>query len=1049
MKKLMVIGIMLTVGLGLNVASATDIDGVQVPAIIDTAGDYQLTWADTLFVNYERATTAADSAKVDTCLIALSIFQINAGDVTLNGNGKVLVGPGGADPPEDTHDVQPLWPNRTYRDSLAMDNIRIHDLTIMYGRTGVYLTKLSNSLLENVTVKECYRGIYPHSKPREVAAGTGDGAGGRLAVADTIRNCTVENFFREGIAVRGEGHQLLNNTITFTRDMETYDRGSAGIAIQRSSQYFTTGILVQGNTIDGGSNLQNGIYANRSGTNAYADNTISDVTVAGVHIDGHASNGRGDENTFTNTIINLAAVDSAAGIWINGLTDNCLFDGFTIDSAGIGILTEGATHANIFQNGTLDGSSIADVSVLENSNVFMVNTPFGRAGSMVEPGSAIFFGEGFTVDLTVTTPWEIPVGPFDVTVTNGIGDTVATFAVDANGIDAFKVAEMGVSANIDTMRWGAQNPYTLAIESGDLYSSYAHELTATLTADTSLTIDMDIDWYALPVQLVTSEEYTLSEDTLMVNYLWAQDAADSAAVMELILAANSGAAIIQPNADHVTFDGNGGVIYGPNVADDDYDVQAIFANRAYADTTELTNITVTNATFVGMRSAIYLTKVRKGLVEDCTIEEAKRGVYVNAKRSADAEGTIVTGNTLINMHSEAITIRGPNAQVLDNTITANRVLRDSKATGIAVQRSLTELTTGILVQGNTVNGNSLIDRGIEIDRSGGNLYVENVINAVSGYGLWLNTNVTNGRADDNTFIRTAINLAGPDSAIGIFFDDADFNVIDTVMVDSAGVLVKSVDDSRGNVIAHALFTNGDPDGYDVVASDGSSVYFAEEGAIDPTRCMIEAGSAVFFGAPLMVDLEVLLENSLALAGMEVIVTNAAGDEVGNFTTDEDGMAYIDVGASGISSSGSQTAMNPYTLSVVHDLDDGFSGLLGSATVTVTENVAITLNVDYLALEAAKVGLPKEFALAHNYPNPFNPSTSIPYALPVNARVSMRVYDVTGRLIQTLVNGDQTAGYHRVIWDGTDNAGRPVASGIYLFELNANDFRQVNKMMLLK
>jgi hypothetical protein len=742
-------------------------------------------------------------------------------------------------------------------------------------------------------------------------------------------------------------------------------------------------------------------------------------------------------------------VDSATGIWINGLTDNCLFDGFTIDSAGVGILTEGETHGNTFANGTFDGSSITDVQVMENSNVFMVNTPFDTAGSDVEPGSAIFFGEGFTVDLTVTTSWDIPVGPWDVSVYNGIGHLVGTFGLNGDGISSFKLAASGVSSDADTTIWGDQNPYRIVVETGDLHASYAHELTDTLTAAKSLAIDMDIDWYALPVQLVTSEEYTLSEDTLMVGYLWAEDAADSAAVMELIVAAHGGAAIIQPNADHVTFDGGGGVIYGPNYEADIYDVQGIFANRGYADTTELTHITVRNATFMGMRSAIYLTKVRNGLVEDCTIEEAKRGVYVNAKRSADAEGSIVRSNTLTNMHYEAITIRGPNAQVLDNTITANRVLDDTKSVGIAIQRSLTELTTGVLVEGNTVNGNSLINRGIEIDRSGGNLYVENVINAVSGYGLWFNTNVNHGRADDNTFIRTQISLAGADSAVGIYFDDADFNVIDTVMVDSAGVLVQSVDGARGNVISHAIFTNTDADGYDVDASEGSSVYFTEAGAIDASRCMIEDGSAVFFGSPLIVDLSVVLENTLPLAGMDVIVTNAAGDEVGSFVTDEDGMASIDVGTTGISSSGSQTDMNPYTFTVVHDLDEGFSGLLGSVTETVTANMEITLNVDYLALEAAKAGLPKEFALAHNYPNPFNPTTSIPYALPVSARVSMRVYDVTGRLIQTLVNGDQTAGYHRVVWDGTDNAGRPVASGIYLFELTANDFRQVNKMMLLK
>jgi hypothetical protein len=1030
MKKCMVTGLVLIVGLGFGVSRAqvTTIDGSQVPLVIDAAGTYQFTWTDTLFVNHERATTAADSAKVDSCRLTknLSIFQLNASDITLDGNGKVLWGPGGTNPPASTYDVQPVWPGRLYRDTTAMDNIRIHDLTIISARTGVYMTKCSNSLVENVTVKECYRGIYPHSKPRENVKGTADGPGGYLAVADTVRNCTLENINREGIAVRGEGHQILNNTVLYTREMATQSN-NAGIAIQRSKEYFTTGILVQGNNINGSSILRRGIWANRSGTNTY---------------------------TFTNTIISLAEYDSATGIYFDRLADNNLFDGLTIDSAGIAILADDETHGNIIKNGTLDGSSIADVSVLENSNVFMVNTPFDTAGSLVEPGSAIFFGEGFTVSLTVETPWDIPVGPWDVTVTNVLGDTVATFATDADGLDSFKLAATGVSADADTMLWGDQNPFTVVVETGDLYAAYDHEFTATLTADTSITLDMDIMWEAHPAKVVTSEAYTFEvpNDTLMLNYLWATTAEDSAAVAAAILQCRltENLSIIELNADDITFDGNGQVIYGAGgsnpLGGSYHDIQGIWPNRIYSDTSEFNNITISDVTVLWAKMGIYVTEVRNGLVENCTVRDVQRGIYPNSKFNSEASGCIVQDNTIVNAWREAIPVRGPGHQILNNDISADRALHNNSA-GIMISRGIEYETEDILVQGNVIEGGSFLRRGIQADRSGGNTYRQNTIEAVSGFGLYLNGHPTVGPADENRFARTDILLAGADSAIGIYFDDANFNVIDTVTVDSAGVAIKALDGSRGNLIDHAIISN--TVGLDVHLMEGSSVLIADAASIEASKVLVEQGSVIYYDTSYIADLEVLFENTLAVVGLEVFVTAANGDTVGNFWTDANGMVSVDVADEGITFSGPATALNPYTFTVVDDLDEGFSGILGSVTTTIVKDTSFILNVDYLGTDAADRGLPAEFALSQNYPNPFNPNTTIRFALPLSSLVNLRVYDVTGRMIRTLVTANQQAGYHRVVWDGMDDTGRPVASGVYLYELVAGDFRQVNKMILLK
>jgi C1A family cysteine protease len=93
--------------------------------------------------------------------------------------------------------------------------------------------------------------------------------------------------------------------------------------------------------------------------------------------------------------------------------------------------------------------------------------------------------------------------------------------------------------------------------------------------------------------------------------------------------------------------------------------------------------------------------------------------------------------------------------------------------------------------------------------------------------------------------------------------------------------------------------------------------------------------------------------------------------------------------------------------------------------------------------------PGTWDLAQNYPNPFNPGTSILYALPQNEYVEIKIHDLLGREIRTLFAGDQTAGLHRVEWDGLDNHGQRLAYGIYFYTLNAKDFRKTRKLVLLR
>ena len=92
---------------------------------------------------------------------------------------------------------------------------------------------------------------------------------------------------------------------------------------------------------------------------------------------------------------------------------------------------------------------------------------------------------------------------------------------------------------------------------------------------------------------------------------------------------------------------------------------------------------------------------------------------------------------------------------------------------------------------------------------------------------------------------------------------------------------------------------------------------------------------------------------------------------------------------------------------------------------------------------------KTFALLQNYPNPFNPTTTIEYTIPRASVVTIRIYDITGRMVRVLDNGLQEAGDHRALWDGKNNAQQLAASGMYIYEIRFEGSVLARKMMLMK
>ncbi len=94
-------------------------------------------------------------------------------------------------------------------------------------------------------------------------------------------------------------------------------------------------------------------------------------------------------------------------------------------------------------------------------------------------------------------------------------------------------------------------------------------------------------------------------------------------------------------------------------------------------------------------------------------------------------------------------------------------------------------------------------------------------------------------------------------------------------------------------------------------------------------------------------------------------------------------------------------------------------------------------------------VPKDFSLAQNYPNPFNPSTTIQYDLPKGENVKLKVYDILGREVATLVDAFQDAGTYKAQWNGRNNNDEALASGIYLYSFEAGSYKSVKKMIYLK
>ena len=93
--------------------------------------------------------------------------------------------------------------------------------------------------------------------------------------------------------------------------------------------------------------------------------------------------------------------------------------------------------------------------------------------------------------------------------------------------------------------------------------------------------------------------------------------------------------------------------------------------------------------------------------------------------------------------------------------------------------------------------------------------------------------------------------------------------------------------------------------------------------------------------------------------------------------------------------------------------------------------------------------PRDFRLSQNYPNPFNPRTTIEYAIPKEGMVQLKLYNTAGQLVKTLVDELKVPGNYSTIWDGSNEAGAQVASGVYLYRVTVGNYQLTKEMVILR
>jgi hypothetical protein len=282
-----------------------------------------------------------------------------------------------------------------------------------------------------------------------------------------------------------------------------------------------------------------------------------------------------------------------------------------------------------------------------------------------------------------------------------------------------------------------------------------------------------------------------------------------------------------------------------------------------------------------------------------------------------------------------------------------------------------------------------------------------------------------------TYTNTAIpNTAQPNNTIAPFWDDLN------PATSSPGAIYYLSDPANGRFIvewdAINRYGTTTPETFQIILNDDNTILYQYKTVDVGTSCTIGIENVDGTDALQVVYNAAYVHSNLAI----------------RFAAEEPWVSVSPM-------SGTVAPLSTATLELEFSAVDApigeYAGLVtiyGNDPNNPSDVIPVALRIANIS-EVADEGLPTRFALGRAHPNPFNPATKIGFALPRDCRVQLRIYDVAGRLVRTLVDRELIAGEHVVTWRGDDNSGRRVASGIYNCRLEAGEFEGSQKVLLAK
>jgi hypothetical protein len=250
----------------------------------------------------------------------------------------------------------------------------------------------------------------------------------------------------------------------------------------------------------------------------------------------------------------------------------------------------------------------------------------------------------------------------------------------------------------------------------------------------------------------------------------------------------------------------------------------------------------------------------------------------------------------------------------------------------------------------------------------------------------------------------------------------------------------------GNISADPKFGDTSVDDYGLLAGspcidagDPDDLYYDIDGSRNDMGVYGGPCGEIYSG-PVPVELATF-QGRFAANSVQLLWTTVSESENYGFDIERavDGINFKKIGF--VKGHGTSTTLHRYAFSDNH--------IMASVYQYRLKQIDTDGNFDYSSILTVQKQLPEKFELLQNFPNPFNPETTIAFNLPETGHVRLLIYNSLGEVIKTLIDEQKTGGYHQVNWNGTDDNGLAVASGVYMYKIAAASFSTIKKAILIR